>query len=150
MSLEITIQGKIKEAMLAKDKRALEALRAVKSAILLAKTEKGGGDELAADAEIKLLQKLVKQRKESAEIFTTQNRPELAEEELFQAGIIEQFLPQQLSDADLTAYIKNLIAELGVSDAKEMGKVIGAASKALAGQAEGKAISAKVKELLSA
>jgi uncharacterized protein YqeY len=150
MSLENTIQGKIKEAMLAKDKRALEALRAVKSAILLAKTEKGSGDELAEDAEIKLLQKLVKQRKESAEIFTTQNRPELAEEELFQANIIEQFLPQQLSDAELTAYIQNLIAELGVSDAKEMGKVIGAASKALAGQAEGKAISAKVKELLSA
>jgi uncharacterized protein YqeY len=150
MSLENTIQGKIKEAMLAKDKRALEALRAVKSAILLAKTEKGSGDELAEDAEIKLLQKLVKQRKESAEIFTTQNRPELAEEELFQANIIEQFLPQQLSDAELTAYIQNLIAELGVSNAKEMGKVIGAASKALAGQAEGKAISAKVKELLSA
>lgn len=150
MSLETTIQGKIKEAMLAKDKRALEALRAVKSAILLAKTEKGGGDDLAEDAEIKLLQKLVKQRKESAEIFTNQNRPELAEEEIFQANIIEQFLPKQLSDAELTAFVRNLITELGVTDAKEMGKVIGAASKALAGQAEGKAISAKVKELLSA
>lgn len=149
MSLETTIQSKIKAAMLAKDKRALEALRAVKSAILLAKTEKGGGDELAEDVEIKLLQKLVKQRKESAEIFTTQNRPELAADELFQIGIIEQFLPAQMSEAELTTFIGNLIKELGVTDPKEMGKVIGAASKALSGQAEGKAISAKVKELLA-
>jgi len=148
MNLEAQIQDHMKTAMRAKDKKSLEALRAVKSAILMAKTEKAGSDELSEDTEIKLLQKLVKQRKEAAAIFHEQNRPELAEDEEFQAGIIEAFLPAQLSDAELTDYISALIEKLGATSVKDMGKVIGAASKELAGKAEGRAISEKVKALL--
>ncbi|MCH8553991.1 MAG: GatB/YqeY domain-containing protein [Schleiferiaceae bacterium] len=150
MNLEAQIQDRMKTAMRAKDKKSLEALRAVKSAILLAKTEKAGSDELSEDTEIKLLQKLVKQRKEAAAIFHEQNRPELAEDEEFQAGIIEAFLPAQLSDAELTDYISDLIEKLGATSIKDMGKVIGTASKELAGKAEGRAISEKVKALLNA
>jgi uncharacterized protein YqeY len=150
MSLEEKINNHIKAAMLAKDKVRLEALRAVKSAILLAKTEKGGGEGLTPDAEAKLLQKQVKQRKESAEIYTQQNRPELAEKELAEAAVIEEYLPKMLSDDELTAEVKKIIAQVGAKSPSEMGKVMGVASKTLAGKAEGKAIADKVKSLLAA
>jgi uncharacterized protein len=149
MSLENSIQEKIKEAMRSKDKRSLEALRAVKSAILLAKTEKAGINALDEETEIKLLQKLVKQRKESAEIFAQQNRPELAEEENFQAEIISTFLPEQMSPEALEAFLRKLISDLGANGTGDLGKVMGAASKALAGKADGKTISQMVRKLLS-
>lgn len=149
MSLEERINNDIKSAMLAKDKVRLEALRAVKSAILLAKTEKGGGEGLTPDAEAKMLQKQVKQRKESAEIYTQQNRPELAEKELAEAAVIEEYLPKMLSDDELTAEVKKIIAQVGATSPSEMGKVMGIASKALAGKAEGKAIAEKVKTILT-
>ena len=149
MSLEEKINDGIKSAMMAKEKVRLEALRAVKSAILLAKTEKGGGEGLTADAEAKLLQKQVKQRKESAEIYKQQNRPELAEKELAEAAVIEEFLPKMLSDADLAAEVKKIIDQVGAKSPADMGKVMGVASKALAGKAEGKAIADKVKQLLA-
>lgn len=149
MSLEERINNDIKSAMLAKDKVRLEALRAVKSAILLAKTEKGGGEGLTPDAEAKMLQKQVKQRKESAEIYTQQNRPELAEKELAEAAVIEEYLPKMLSDDELTAEVKKIIAQVGATSPSEMGKVMGIASKAFAGKAEGKAIADKVKTILA-
>jgi hypothetical protein len=149
MTLEEKINQDIKAAMLAKDKVRLEALRAVKSAILLAKTEKGGGDALTPEAELKLLQKQVKQRKESAEIYTQQNRPELAEKELAEASAIEEYLPKMLSDEELTAELKKIIDQVGAKAPSDMGKVMGIASKALAGKADGKAISEKVKQLLA-
>lgn len=149
MSLEERINNDIKSAMLAKDKVRLEALRAVKSAILLAKTEKGGSEGLTPDVEAKMLQKQVKQRKESAEIYSQQNRPELAEKELAEAAVIEEYLPKMLSDDELTAEVKKIIAQVGATSPSEMGKVMGVASKALAGKADGKAIADKVKALLS-
>jgi len=149
MSLEEKINNDIKSAMMAKDKIRLEALRAVKSAILLSKTEKGGGEGLTPDTEAKLLQKQVKQRKESAEIYTQQNRPELAEKELAEASVIEEYLPKMLSDVELTAEIKKIIEQVGAKSPAEMGKVMGVASKSLAGKAEGKAIADKVKALLA-
>ena len=139
----------IKKAMIAKDKVALEALRGVKKEFLEAKTAKGASGELADDAALKILQKMVKQRKESAQIFTEQNRPELAQNELAEAAVIEKYLPAKLSDAELEAEIKAIIAEVGAKTAQEMGKVMGVATKKLAGKADGKEISAKVKALLN-
>lgn len=149
MALFDVISEDIKKAMIAKDKVALEALRGVKKEFLDAKTAKGASGELADDAALKILQKMVKQRKESAQIFTEQNRPELAQNELAEAAVIEKYLPAKLSDAELEAEIKAIIAEVGAKTAQEMGKVMGVATKKLAGKADGKEISAKVKALLS-
>ncbi|EAZ95588.1 hypothetical protein FBBAL38_07800 [Flavobacteria bacterium BAL38] len=148
MSLEVKIMDNMKEAMKAKDTVALEALRAIKSAIILAKTEAGAADGLTEDAEIKMLQRLVKMRKDSAEIFTTQNRPDLAEPELAQIAVIEKFLPAQLSEAEVESIIAKIIAETGASGIASMGKVMGLASAQIGGQAEGKVISGIVKKLL--
>jgi len=148
MSLENIINADIKNAMLSQDKRKLEAIRAVKAAILLEKTSKGGSVDLAPDTEMKILQKLVKQRRESADIYKTQNRPDLAEEELFQATVIEKYLPAQMSADDLKAAVRAIIAETGAKDIRDLGRVMGAATKALAGKAGNKTIAALVKELL--
>jgi uncharacterized protein YqeY len=149
MSLEAKIMEQMKEAMKAKDTVALEALRAIKSGIILAKTEAGASDTLSADDEIKLLQKLVKQRKDSADIFTKQNRSDLAEPELAQVAVIEKFLPAQLSEAEVEAAVSKIIAEGGFSGMTSMGQVMGKASAALAGQTDGKTISTIVKKLLA-
>ena len=148
MRLEEKIQQDIKAAMLAKEREKLESLRAIKAAILLAKTA-DGSESVADDALVKIIQKLVKQRKETAVIYKEQNRPELAEKELMEASYMEVYLPKQLSEEELTAEIKKIIAEVGAASAKEMGKVMGVASKALAGKADGRAISTIVKSLLS-
>lgn len=148
MNLENKIMEGIKEAMKSKDKVALESLRAVKSAILLEKTSSANA-ELDDAAEMKLLQKLVKQRKESAAIYTEQSRPDLAEAELAQAAVIERYLPEQMSPEKLEEEIAKIIAQTGASSPADMGKVMGIASKALSGQAEGKAIADTVKRLLN-
>jgi uncharacterized protein len=148
MSLQKQIDQDIKQAMLAKEKDKLVALRAIKSALLLAKTEKGSA-ELSDEAELKLLQKLVKQRKESAEIYQQQGRNDLADKELDEAKIIENYLPEPMSDEELTGLIKGIIDEVGASTMADMGKVMGIANKKLAGKAEGKAIAEKVKLLLN-
>lgn len=148
MSLETQIMEQLKTAMKAKDTIALESLRAIKSALLLAKTETGKSTELTEEQEIAILQRLMKQRKEAAEQFAAQNRTELAEKELAQSKIIVTFLPQQLSKEEITTAIKEIIAQTGAKDAKDMGKVMGVASKKLAGKAEGKVISEIVKTLL--
>ena len=148
MSLEAKIMDHMKEAMKAKDSVALEALRAIKSAIILAKTEAGATDTLTEDQEIKMLQRLVKMRKDSAEIFTKQNRPDLAEPELAQIAVIEKFLPVQLSEEEVEAIISKIIAETGASGIASMGKVMGLATAQIGGQAEGKVISGIVKKLL--
>lgn len=149
MNLFDKVSGDIKTAMLARDKVRLEALRGIKKEFLEAKTAKGGDGELSDDAALKILAKMVKQRKESASIYTEQNREDLAGEESAQAAIIEEYLPKQLSEEELTAALKEIIARVGATSAKEMGKVMGTATKELAGKAEGKAISAKVRELLA-
>ena len=149
MNLFDKVSGDIKTAMLARDKVRLEALRGIKKEFLEAKTAKGGDGELSDDAALKILAKMVKQRKESASIYTEQNREDLAGEELAQAAIIEEYLPKQLSEEELTAALKEIIARVGATSAKEMGKVMGTATKELAGKAEGKAISAKVRERLA-
>lgn len=149
MSLETTINNDIKTAMLAKNAGALQALRAVKAAILLAKTAEGAKETLNEDEEIKLLQKLVKQRKDSLEIFEQQNRPELAAKEKEEIDVIEKYLPAQLPADELKEVIAKIIADTGASSPADMGKVMGVASKQLAGKADGKAISAIVKELLA-
>ena len=143
-----TISNDIKTAMLARDKVALEALRGIKKEFLEAKTAKGSDGTLADDVAVKILQKMVKQRKESAQIFTEQNRPELAENELAEVKVIEKYLPAQMSDADLEAAVASIIAEVGAVGPQDMGKVMGVASKQLAGKTEGKLISEKVKTLL--
>lgn len=148
MSLEVNIMTHMKEAMKAKDSVALEALRAIKSAIILAKTEAGASEGLTEDQEIKMLQRLVKMRKDSATIFTEQNRPDLAEPELAQIAVIEQFLPAQLSEAEVEAIVAKIISETGASGIASMGKVMGLASAQIGGQAEGKTISTIVKKLL--
>jgi len=148
MSLSTQIMDEIKNAMRAKDTIALEALRAIKSEILLAQTSSGAKQEITEDDEIKILQKLVKMRKDSATIFTTQNRLDLAEPELAQIAIIEKFLPAQLSDAEVEAIIAKIIADTGASGMASMGKVMGIASAQLGGTAEGKTISTIVKKLL--
>jgi uncharacterized protein len=149
MSLEAKIMEQMKEAMKAKDTVALEALRAIKSGIILAKTEAGAGDTLTSDDEIKLLQRLVKQRKDSATIFAEQNRNDLAEPELAQVAVIEKFLPAQLSEAEVEAVVSKIITDGGFSGMAAMGQVMGAASKQLAGQTDGKTISSIVKKLLA-
>lgn len=143
------VSADIKSAMLAKDKVRLEALRGVKKEFLEAKTAKGSNGELSHDVAMKILAKMVKQRRETAELYSSQNRPELAEGELAEAAVIEQYLPKSLSDEELTVELKKIIAEVGATSAKEMGRVMGVASKALAGRADGKVISAKVRELLA-
>lgn len=149
MSLQGEVMEKLKEAMKAKDTVALESLRAIKSAILLAQTESGAKQDLTKDEELKLLQKLVKQRKDSAALYLEQNRADLAEPELAQVAVIEQFLPEQMGEEELTKLIAEIIAKTGASSMKDMGKVMGMASKELAGKADGKAISNVVKSLLS-
>lgn len=149
MSLEQKIMTDLKTAMLAKDEKALRSLRAIKAAILLAKTSEGAGGELKEDDEIKLLQKLVKQRKDSLEIYEQQNRADLAQKEREEIEVIEKFLPKQLSADELKAEVSAIITEVGGSSPADMGKVMGAATKKLAGKADGKTISALVKELLS-
>ena len=149
MNLFDQVSSDIKAAMLAKDKVRLETLRGIKKGFLEAKTAKGGNGELADDAATKILVKMVKQRKETAAIYTEQNRPELAQNELAEAAVIEEYLPKQMSEEELTEALKAIIAQVGASSAKDMGKVMGVASKQLAGKAEGRTISAKVKELLA-
>ncbi|MFK7049355.1 MULTISPECIES: GatB/YqeY domain-containing protein [Flavobacterium] len=149
MSLSAKIMDEMKNAMKAKDSVALEALRAIKSAILLAQTESGAKEEISADDEIKLLQRLVKQRKDSAAIYIEQNRSDLAEPELAQVAVIEKFLPAQLSEEEVETAVAEIIAEGGFSGMAAMGQVMGQASKVLAGQADGKTISNIVKKLLA-
>ena len=148
MSLELTINEAIKTAMREKDKVALDSLRAVKSQILLLKTEAKGAD-VSSEQEIAILQRMIKQRKDSYEQFVAQNRNDLAEVEMAQMKVIEQFLPAQLSAEELEAEIKKIIAEVGAESLKDLGKVMGTASKALAGKSDGKSISEMVKKLLS-
>ena len=148
MSLSTQIMDSMKEAMRAKDSVALEALRAIKSEILLAQTASGSKEEISEADEIKILQKLVKMRKDSAAIFTEQNRADLAEPELAQIAVIEKFLPAQLSEEEVEAIIAKIITETGASGIASMGKVMGLASAQIGGQAEGKTISTIVKKLL--
>lgn len=149
MDLFDTISADIKAAMLARDKVRLETLRGIKKEFLEAKTAKGGDGTLPDDAAIKILSKMAKQRKETAQIYDEQNRIDLRDNELAEAAVIEEYLPKQLSDEELTAALREIIAQVGATSPKEMGKVMGVASKALAGKADGRAISAKVKELLA-
>lgn len=148
MSLELTINEAIKTAMREKDKVALDSLRAVKSQILLLKTEAKGAD-VSAEQEIAILQRMIKQRKDSYEQFVAQNRTDLAEVEAAQMKVIEQFLPAQLTAEELETEIKKIIAETGAESIKDLGKVMGVASKALNGKSDGKSISEMVKKLLS-
>ncbi len=149
MSLQQTIDQEIKAAMLAKQEAKLRGLRAVKAAILLAKTEKGAGEDLTREAEIKVLQKLMKQRKESADIYRAQNREDLYKVEAEEMEVIEAFLPKQMERDEVKALVAGIISNTGASSIKDMGKVMGAANKELAGKADGKTISEVVKELLS-
>lgn len=149
MSLQTEINEAIKTAMKAKDTVSLESLRAVKSALLLAQTESGASAELSQDEEIKLLQRLVKQRKDSAKIYIEQGRQDLADPELEQAAIIEKFLPEQLSEEEVEALVKKIIADNGFNGMADMGKVMGLATKEVAGRADGKTISTVVKKALS-
>jgi uncharacterized protein YqeY len=149
MNLAEKINDEIKRAMLAKDKKKLEALRAIKAALLIAKTGKDiSSGEIPETVELQLLQRLVKQRKESAGIYQAQNRPDLAEEELFQAGIIEAFLPRQMDENEIRAVVKKIIEDTGAKGIKDMGKVMGAASKQLAGKADNRLVSEIVKAML--
>jgi uncharacterized protein len=148
MSLEVKIMDEMKNAMRAKDTSALEALRAIKSGIILAKTEAGASDVLSSDDEIKLLQRLVKQRRDSADIFTKQNRPDLAEPELAQISVIEKFLPEQISESEVEQVVAKIITEGGFSGMASMGQVMGKASAELVGKTDGKTISTIVKKLL--
>ena len=148
MSLQVVLMEKLKEAMKAKDAVALESLRAIKSEILLAKTKSGATEEISEDEEIKLLQKLVKQRKDSAALYLEQGRTDLAEPELAQVEIIAQFLPAQLDDEAIKKIVAAIIEKVGATSMKDMGAVMAEASKELAGKADGKAISLAVKQLL--
>ncbi|MFN8256822.1 MAG: GatB/YqeY domain-containing protein [Bacteroidales bacterium] len=148
MSLTETINNDIKEAMKAKQTDKLTALRAIKSEILLAQTAEGGSDNLSRETEIKILQKLVKQRKDSAEIYLKSGRQELYDKEIGELKHIEKYLPAQLTDEQLVAIIKKIISDTGASSVKDMGRVIGLVNKEVSGQAEGKVIAQKVKELL--
>lgn len=149
-SLFDQISADIKTAMLARDKVALEALRGIKKEFLEAKTAKGGDGTLPDDQAVKILVKMVKQRKESAQIYTTQNRQDLADNELAEAKVIEGYLPVQMTDAELEEAVKSVIAQVGAAGPQDMGKVMGIASKLLAGKTEGRLISEKVKVLLAA
>ena len=148
MSLTEKISADLMAAMKAKDTIVLESLRAVKTAFTLARSEKGADSSLSADEEIKIIQKLVKQRKESAEIYKSQNRKDLWEKEVAEADALEKYLPAKMSDEELTRTLKAIIERMGVTSPAEMGKVMGAATKELAGKADGREISAKVKEIL--
>jgi uncharacterized protein YqeY len=148
MSLSTQIDQDIKQAMLAKQADRLRGLRAIKSALLLAKTEKGAAEELTEEAEIKVLQKLIKQRKESADIYKAQNREDLYDIEAAEMAVIEPYLPKQMSRDEIEAYLKDLLVRVGATSVKDMGKVMGAANKELAGKADGKTISEVVKQLL--
>ncbi len=147
MSLVDRINADVKSAMLAKEKEKLEALRSIKAALLLAQSS---GEPVTQESEIKLLQKLVKQRKEAADIYKTQNRPDLAEPEIFQAEIIQQYLPAQMGEEEIKEIVKKIITATGASSIKDMGKVMGLAAKELAGKADNKVVSELVKQLLSA
>jgi len=149
MSLFETINSEIKNAMLAKDKIRLEALRGVKKEFLEAKTAKGSEGELTDDAATKIIMKMVKQRKDSATIYQEQNRPELAEKELAEVAVLEDFLPKQMSPEELEAAIKEIITQVGASSPQDMGKVMGVATKSFAGKTEGRLISETVKRLLA-
>ena len=149
-SLEQKIMTDLKAAMLAKDEAALRSLRAIKAAILLAKTAEGATGELNEEAEIKLLQKMVKQRKDSLEIFQQQSRPELAQKEIEEIAVIEKFLPRQMDESALRTALTEIITRVGAATPADMGKVMGAANKELAGKADGKTIATLVKELLTA
>jgi hypothetical protein len=149
MSLEITINEQLKKAMLAKDEKGLRALRAIKAAILLAKTSDAKSGELKAEDEIKLLQKLVKSRKDSLEIFQQQNREDLAQKESEEIEVIEKFLPKQMSEEELKEALVAIINQTGATGPSDLGKVMGLASKQLSGKADGKAISTMVKQLLT-
>lgn len=148
MLLITQIDQDIKLAMLAKQADRLQGLRAIKSALLLAKTEKGAADELTEEAEVKVLQKLVKQRKESADIYKEQNRDDLYQVEIAEMLVIEEYLPQQMSKFEIEGYLEELIGRIGATSVKDMGRVMGMASKELAGKADGKTISEVVKQLL--
>jgi uncharacterized protein YqeY len=148
MSLITQIDQDIKLAMLAKQPDRLRGLRAIKSALLVAKTEKGAADELSAEAEIKVLQKLVKQRKESADIYKEQNREDLYEIEIAEMLVIEPYLPQQMTKFEIEGYVQELIGRIGATSIQDMGRVMGMANKELAGKADGKTISEVVKQLL--
>ena len=149
MGLEQKVMAELKTAMLAKDEGGLRGLRAIKAAIIIAKTSEGAGGELKEEDETKLLQKLVKQRKDSLTIYQEQNRPDLARKEEEEIAVIEKFLPQQLDNQALKAILTKIIAETGAASPADIGKVMGVASKQLAGQADGKTISAVAKELLA-
>ena len=149
MSLKIQIDADIKTAMLAKNKEELMALRSIKSLILLAETEKGGSGEIAGDVENKLLMKAAKQRKESAEIFQKEGRQELAKKELLELEVISRYLPKQLTEEEIAIEVKKLIEQVGAKGPQDMGKVMGIATKQLAGKADGKIISDLVKKILA-
>lgn len=149
MTLEEKVMTDLKTAMLAKDEKSLRSLRAIKSAIIITKTAEGFNGEIKEDDEIKLLQKLVKQRKDSLEIYEKQNREDLASKEREEIEVINKFLPAQMGEEELREIIGKIISETGASSAADMGKVMGAANKQLAGKADGKSIAAVVKELLS-
>jgi len=149
MSLEQKVMTDLKTAMLAKDEKALRSLRAIKAAILLAKTSEGAGGDLKEEDEVKLLQKLLKSRKDSLEIYRAQNRPDLATKEEEEIAIIDKFLPAQMSQEELKTVLQKIIADTGASSPADMGKVIGVATKQLAGKIDGKSISTTVKELLA-
>jgi uncharacterized protein YqeY len=148
MSLTEKISSDLISAMKAKDKIVLEALRAAKTAFTLARSDKGADSVLNPEEELKIIQKLVKQRRESAEIYKTQNRPDLYEKEVIEADVLEKYLPAKMSDDELLAIIKGIITRVGAKSPADMGKVMGVATKELAGKADGKEISAKVKQLL--
>jgi uncharacterized protein YqeY len=149
MSLEQKVMADLKTAMLAKDEKSLRALRAIKSAIIIAKTSEGAHGEIKEEDEIKLLQKLVKQRRDSLEIYEKQNREDLAEKEKEEIAVIEKFLPKQMDETELKEIIAKIITETGASSPTDMGKVMGVANKQLAGKADGKKIAGIVKELLA-
>ena len=149
MNLFDQVSEDIKKAMLAQDKVAMDTLRGIKKEFLEAKTAKGNNGELSDEQAVKILQKMVKQRKESAEMYNSANRQELAENEMAQAAIIEKYMPAQMSESELVSILKEIIAQTGASSMKEMGKVMGIASKQLAGKADGRVISEKVKQLLA-
>ncbi len=149
MSLITKIDAEIKSAMLSKQEARLRGLRAIKAALLLAKTEKGVAEDLTEEAELKAVQKQIKQRKDSIEIYKQQNRPDLAKIEEDELVVLEEFMPKQMTSEELKSAIEQIVVELGVSDPKEMGKVIGAANKALAGKSDGKSIADMVKQVLN-
>jgi uncharacterized protein len=148
MSLAEKIASDLINAMKAKDKVALEAIRAAKTAFILAKSEKGADSVLSPEEELKIIQKLVKQRRESAVIYKEQNRPDLYEKEVIEADVLERYLPAKMGDEELTSVIKEIIARVGAKSAADLGKVMGIATKELAGKADGREISAKAKQLL--